>query len=147
MAAITQSVEIARRPEDVFAYLSELTRHGEWQEDIVSVTSVTDGPARVGTRATEVRRVGGREFTGTYEITEHDPPRRFGFRGIDGPVRPVGHGTLEPVGEGTRLTLQLDFEGHGLAGKLMTPLARGHARKQVPKDQQRLKERLESGTA
>src|SRR5712692_820750 len=70
MAAITESVEIARRPEDVFAYLDDLARHGEWQEQIVSVTSVTDGPTRVGSRATEVRRAGGREFTGTYEITE-----------------------------------------------------------------------------
>src|SRR5207302_1599523 len=35
MAAITESVEIARRPEDVFAYLDQLGRHGEWQEQIV----------------------------------------------------------------------------------------------------------------
>jgi uncharacterized protein YndB with AHSA1/START domain len=147
MAAITESVEIARKPDDVFAYLDDLARHGEWQAQIVSVTSVTDGPTRVGSRATEVRRAGGREFTGTYEITEHDPPRRFAFRGIDGPVRPVGRGTLEPVGEGTRLTIEIDFEGHGLGGKLMAPLARNHARKEVPKNQQRLKERLESGAA
>ena len=147
MAAITDSVEISRRPEDVFTYLSDLARHGEWQEQIVSVTSVTEGPLKVGSRATEVRRVGGREFTGTYEMTEVEPPRRFAFRGIDGPVRPVGRGTLEPVGDGTRLTLELYFEGHGLMGKLMLPLARGQARKQVPKYQQRLKERLESGAA
>jgi hypothetical protein len=37
----------------------------------------------------------------------------------------------------------LDFEGHGF-GKALVPLARSQTRKQVPKDQQRLKERLES---
>lgn len=37
MAAITESVEISRRPEDVFAYLDDLSRHGEWQDQIVSV--------------------------------------------------------------------------------------------------------------
>ena len=147
MAAISESVEISRRPEDVFAYLSDLARHGEWQEQIVSVKVDTDRSTRVGSRATEVRRAGGREFTGTYEMTEVDSPRSFAFHGIDGPVRPVGRGTLEPVGDGTRLTLELDFEGHGLFGKLMLPLARSQARKQVPKDQQRLKERLESGAA
>ena len=145
--AITASIEIARRPEDVFAYLDQLARHGEWQEQIVRVTSVSDGPTRAGTRATEVRLVGGRERTMTYEVTEHDPPRRVAFRGIDGPVRPVGEVTLEPVGEGTRVTLQLDLVGHGLLGKAFAPLARTQASKEVPKDQQRLKERLESGSA
>lgn len=32
MAPITASIEIARRPDDVFAYLDDLARHGEWQE-------------------------------------------------------------------------------------------------------------------
>src|SRR5947209_16726 len=87
---ITDSVEIDRRPEDVFAYLDQLERHGEWQEQIVSVRLESEGPTRVGTRATDTRKVPGgpREFT--YEITEHDPPRRSSFRGLNGAVRPVG---------------------------------------------------------
>ncbi len=145
MAPITASIEIARRPEDVFAYLDDLARHGEWQEQIVSAQVQGDGPTGVGTRCTEVRRMGGREQSITYEVTEHEPPTRFGFHGIDGPVRVVGKGTVEPVGDGSssRVTLVLDFEGHGV-GKLLLPLVRSQAGKQVPKDQQRLKERLES---
>jgi hypothetical protein len=142
-----RSIEILRRPEDVFAYLDDLSRHGEWQEEIVS-TSVSGGnPTKVGTRATETRRFGQREMTATYELTEHDPPRRFSFRGVDGPVRVIGTGTVEPTGDGerSRVTIDLDFEGHGF-GKLMLPLVRRRARKQVPKDHQNLKERLESST-
>jgi len=149
MATITASIEIARRPEDVFAYLDQLSRHGEWQEQIVSVRVDTDGATREGTKATEIRKIGGREQTMTYEITEHDPPRSFAFHGLNGPLRPVGNGTVEPVGDGSnsRLTLEFDFETHGLGGKLLRPLALRQARKQIPKDQQRLKERLESGAA
>jgi hypothetical protein len=147
MAPITHSVEIARSPEDVFAYVDELARHGEWQEQIRSVELETDGPTRVGTRATEVRKLGNREQTMTYEITEHDPPRTFAFKGLDGPLRPLGRGTVEPVGDGSRsrLTLEFDFESRGLMGKLMRPMALNMAGKQIPKDQQRLKERLETG--
>lgn len=146
MAPITESIEIARRPEDVFGYLDDLARHGEWQSEIVSARVDTEGPTRVGSRATETRRFGKREQTMTYEVTEHDPPRIFAFHGIDGPVRVVGRGTVAPVGDGSssRMTIVLDFEGHGF-GKLLLPLVRGQARKQVPKNQQRLKERLESG--
>lgn len=146
MAPIRETVEITRRPEDVFAYIDDLGRHGEWQESIVSAHVDTDGPTRVGTQVTEVRRMGKREMTITYEVTEHDPPRRFAFRGIDGPVRVVGKGSVESVGDGSssRVTIELDFAGHGF-GKLLAPLARSQASKQVPQDQQRLKERLESG--
>jgi uncharacterized membrane protein len=143
---ITESIEINRTPEEVFAYLDQLERHGEWQGAIVSVKVETEGPTRVGSRAAEMRRVPGgpREFT--YEITEHDPPRRSSFRGVNGPVRPVGTVTVEPVGRGSRsrVTIQLELQGHGL-GKLIAPLAMRDARKRIPKDQARLKARLESG--
>jgi uncharacterized membrane protein len=146
MSAVRETVEIARRPEDVFAYIDDLARHSEWQDGIVSAKVVTDGPTRVGSRSTEVRRMGKREMTVTYEVTQHDPPRGFAFKGIDGPVRVQGKGSVEPVGDGSssRVTIELDFVGHGF-GKLLAPLARGQAAKQVPKDQQRLKQRLESG--
>jgi hypothetical protein len=42
------------------------------------------------------------------------------------------------------VTIELDLEGNGLLGAILAPLARGQARKQLPEDQQRLKERLES---
>ena len=148
MAVIKESVEISRRPEEVFAYLDDLARHGEWQEEVVSARVEPEGPTKVGTRATETRRVGGREQTMTYEITERTPPSSFAFRGIDGPIRPIGKGTVESLGGGerSRVTIELEFEGHGI-GKLLLPLVLMQARKQVPKNQQRLKERLESGAA
>jgi hypothetical protein len=149
MAAIRESVEIARRPEVVFAYLDDLARHGEWQEQIVRVDRVEpQGPTQVGTRATETRKMGGREQTMTYEITERNPPWSFAFRGVDGPVRPRGRGTIESLDDGarTRLTIEFDFEGHGL-GKLLRPLAVRGARNEIPKNQRKLKELLESDAA
>jgi uncharacterized membrane protein len=143
MAAIEHSVEIARSPEDVFAYLDQLDRHGEWQEAIVSAKVETEGPTRVGSRATETRKVPGGTRAFSYEITAHDPPRRSSFRVVDGPVRPFGTITVDPAGEGrSRVTLEIDFEGHGI-GKLLLPLVRRDARKHIPADQQLLKKRLE----
>src|SRR5438128_3110182 len=146
MAPITHSIEIARPPEEVFAYIDQLERHGEWQSTIISTKLETEGPTRVGSRATDKRKVPGGTQDVTYEITEHDPPRKASFRGTNGPVRPVGTVTVEPAGDGrSRVTLELDLQGHGLMGKLVAPMARSQARKEIPKDQQRLKERLEAG--
>jgi uncharacterized protein YndB with AHSA1/START domain len=143
---ITESIEIDRKPEDVFAYLDQLDRHGEWQGTIITTRVETEGPTRVGSRAVDRRKVPGGPRDIAYEVTEHDPPRKVAFRGVDGPVRPVGTVTVEPLGEGSRsrVTLKLDLQGHGI-GKLFAPFARRQAAKQIPQDQAKLKQRLESG--
>jgi uncharacterized membrane protein len=146
VAPITSSIEIDRPADAVFAYIDQVERHGEWQSQIVRSKLETEGPVGVGTRVTDTRKVPGRTQDVTYEITEHEPPRRSSFRGVNGPVRPVGSVTVEPVGEArSRVTVELELEGHGLLGPLVAMLARGQARKQLPQDQQRLKERLEAG--
>jgi len=83
----------------------------------------------------------------TMEMTELNPPRSWAVRGVDGPVRGIVRGTIEPLGDGerSRLTIDLDFEGHGI-GKVLVPLvARRQARTEMPRNQRRLKELLEGG--
>jgi uncharacterized membrane protein len=144
---IKDSVEINRPAAEVFAYLDQLGRHGEWQGSLLSVKVETEGPTRVGTRVVERRKVPGGARDIPYEITAHEPPRRASFRGTAGPVRPVGTVTVEPVGEsGSRMSLELELEGHGL-GKLFAILARRQAAREVPESHKKFKELLESGAA
>jgi uncharacterized protein YndB with AHSA1/START domain len=145
MAPITNSIEISRRPEDVFAYLTNPTHLPEWQESAVAVRG--DSPLTVGQRVVVTRRVGRRERTMTNEVTELNPPKSWSLRGTDGPVRGEVKGTVEPVADGarSRVTIAVDFEGHGI-GKLLVPLVvRRQVEAEMPKNMQMLKERLESG--
>jgi uncharacterized protein YndB with AHSA1/START domain len=147
MAPIVASIEIARRPEDVFSYVTDPSRLPEWQESVVSVRREDAGPVTVGSRALATRRVGRREQAMTAELSELDPPRSWAVRGLDGPVRGNVKGTIEPLDDGarSRVTIELDFEGHGI-GKLLLPLVvRRQAQKEARRNQQKLKERLESG--
>lgn len=143
---IAHSIEIDRPPEVVFAYLDQLERHDEWQAEIVSTRVETDGPIGVGTRVREIRKIGGREQDASYEITEHEPPRRTAFRGVAGPVRPLGTVVVEPIGDGSKARVSIDFDlvGHGF-GKLIVPLARMQARKSIVNSQEQLKAKLEAG--
>lgn len=143
---ITSTIEIDRPPQDVFAYLDDVEKHSEWQSSLISSRVETAGPIGVGTRVSDTRNVPGGPREVTYEITEHEPPRKSSWRGLDGPVRPVGSVLVEPVDSGarSRVTLELDLEGHGL-GVLIAPFARMQARKQVPADQAKLKQILERG--
>ncbi|GAA0680561.1 hypothetical protein GCM10010193_37770 [Kitasatospora atroaurantiaca] len=149
MSAIKESVDISRRPEDVYSYVTDPSHLTEWQESAVSVQPLGDTPMGVGSRMVVTRRIGHREFPMTMEVTEFDPPRTWHLRGVDGPVRGNVHGTVEPLGDGerSRVTLDLDFEAHGM-GKLLVPLiVRPHARKEMPRNEQKLKGLLESGAA
>jgi uncharacterized protein YndB with AHSA1/START domain len=147
MTAIVESIEISRRPEDIFSYVTDPSHLAEWQESVVSVRREGDAPTAVGSRAVVTRRVGRMERAMTMELTELNPPISWAVRGVDGPIRGNVKGTIEPLGDGerSRVTMALELEGHGI-GRLLVPLvARPQARTEMPRNQQKLKERLESG--
>jgi uncharacterized protein YndB with AHSA1/START domain len=146
MPPIVSVIEIARPPEEVFSYVTDPSRFAEWQKDIVSVRIEGGRPPGVGSRFTTTRRVGGVERTMTQEITQDSPPKSWAARGVDGPIRPSASVTVEPLGgsAGSRVTIALDFEGHGI-GKPLLPAVRRQALKGGPKSYRNLKERLESG--
>jgi uncharacterized protein YndB with AHSA1/START domain len=149
MAPIVHSVEIARRPEDVFAYVTDPSHFAEWQEAVVSASALGPEPLRQGSKLSLTRKVGRGERTMTSEVTEYAPPSSYAFRVLDGPVRAFGKGRLEPLNGGsrTRFTLELDFEGHGI-GKLLVPLfVRRQAAQELPESHAQLKEKLESRPA
>ena len=82
----------------------------------------------------------------TSEITKLDPPTSWAVHGIDGPIRATVDVTVEPLNETSRsrVTITLDFEGHGI-GKLLVPLiVRRQARGEMPANVERLKQRLEA---
>jgi uncharacterized protein YndB with AHSA1/START domain len=145
MAPITTTTEVARPAGEVFAYVTDPSTMPEWQKGCVR--GHMDGPTtRVGSRCTTVRRIGGQEREVTSEITEYDPPHRWADRGLDGPVRGRVAVTVEPLPDTSqsRLTIELDFIGHGI-GKLLVPLiVRRQAASEMPENMRRLKQALEA---
>jgi uncharacterized protein YndB with AHSA1/START domain len=138
MAPSTYTVEIARRPEEVFAFATDPLQFVKWQPDVVSVRTLND------TRFTTVRKISGAERTLTQRIIRNDPPRSWAAEGIDGPIRPHATIAIEPIDDGTRsrVTFTLDFEGHG-AGVALVPLVRRQAQKGAPTSYHNLKKLLE----
>ena len=143
MPPIVSSIEIARPPDEVFSYVTDASRFAEWQDDVVSVRIEGGRPPGVGSRFTTTRRVGG---TMTQEITEISAPRSWAAHGVDGPIRPNVNLTVEPLNDGarSRVTIALDFEGHGI-GKPLLPVVRRQTLRVAPTSYRNLKERLERG--
>lgn len=145
MTPITAVVEIARPPEEVFAYVTDPRRMKEWQQGCVG-GSLDTPAARVGSQCTTRRRIGGRERDVTTEITEYAPPRRWADRGIDGPIRATVSVTVDPLdgASRSRVTIEVDFAGHGI-GRLLVPLlVCCQAAREMPENMRQLKQRVEA---
>jgi uncharacterized protein YndB with AHSA1/START domain len=147
MGAVAETIEISSRPEDVFSCATDFSYFPQWQGRVVSARQYGDAPLAVGSRAAVTRRIGPRELLTTEEITELDPPWTWQVRGTGRiPLVATAEGTVEPLAGGQRslVTITLEFEGRGI-GRLLLPLIRYQARKQLPKDGKRLKELAERG--
>ena len=146
MSLITTTIEVDRPAEDVFAYVTDPTRFAEWQRGVINGHMDGDGPHKVGDRCLTTRKVGGAERSVTSEVTHIDAPNTWGVRGIDGPIRATVDVTVSPLQQGRRSRVQIDLDltGHGV-GKLLVPLfVRPSARKEMPENLNRLKQRLET---
>jgi hypothetical protein len=150
MPPIVTSAEIGRPAAEVFAYATDPARFSEWQQGVVDghmdgAANGTRSPA-VGAKCVTTRRIGGANRPSTSELVQIDPPRTWSVRGIDGPVRAVVDVLVQPVtGSRSRLTISVDFTGHGV-GKILVPLmVRREARKEMPANMAALKQRMEAG--
>lgn len=142
------SIDIDLPPGQVFAYVTDATRFAEWQNGVVDGHAQNTAGMAVGDRCVNTRRVGFSKRPVTSEITEVDPPRTWAVRGIDGPIRAEVKVTVEPLQDGTRskLTIAIDFSGHGIAKVLVPLLVRPRAGREMETNMERLKRRLETGS-
>jgi uncharacterized protein YndB with AHSA1/START domain len=144
MPAIVSTIEVDRPSSVVFDYVIDPSRFHEWQTGLVAGRMDRD-PVTVGAQCISTRKIGGRPRDITSEITVYEPPRRWADHGLDGPIRGIVEVVVEPLDQDTRsrVTISLDFEGHGI-GKLLVPLViRRQASNEMPDNMQRLKARLE----
>ena len=127
------AIEIARTPEDVFAFLTDVSNLPAWQTGVKSATE-RDG------KIEESRSLFGKDVHTTFEIARTEEPNLFTLRALDGPLQLTVRHELAPTDGGTRLTVTA--EGDVPGGFAAGLLAKG-AEKQFRKDFARLKEILE----
>ncbi len=103
-AGTVTSTFIKAAPEDIFPLISDLTRHSEWAADDLKIQAVSSGDVAVGHEYKSVVSSGGKELHGNIEVTQHDPPFRFGFVVTD----ETGRHTHEYAVSGERSGAQLE---------------------------------------
>jgi uncharacterized protein YndB with AHSA1/START domain len=149
MPPIVTTAEIERSAAQVFACATDPSLFSQWQKGVEDghLEDTPDGTRvpPVGTKCVTTRRIGGASRPVTSELTHIDPPRTWGVRGTDGPIRAAVDVLVEPVTDSrSRLTISVDFTGHGI-GKILVPLmVRREARKEMPENIAALKQLIET---
>jgi uncharacterized protein YndB with AHSA1/START domain len=145
MAPITVTTEVNRSAVDVFAYATDPAHFSEWQKGVVEGhMEEGNGTHGLGAKCVTTRRIGMTNRSSSAEVTAFDPPKTWSVRGLDGPIRAVVDVSVFPLAEErSRLTISVDFEGHGF-GKVLVPLVVvREARKEMPDNVAKLKAVLE----
>ena len=142
--SISFSIHVNVPPEVAFAYVADLTRHGEWNPGL-RVTAISDGSIIVGSRFQSVGHIFGREIHDDLRVTEYQPPVRFAFfvKSGFGGEELTHEFMLQPKDSGTLITRTASATV-SLLLKLLAPiLAAFGIRSEMTKSMERLKAKLE----
>jgi len=143
MARAEASVVINRPVDEVFAYVDDIGNASQWQSYVLEVEQTSEGPKGVGTTERGVMQFLGRRIEWAAEITEHEPNRRIKDKITAGPMLVEHSITLEPVEDGTRLTLVAEGETGGFF-RLAEPIVARMFQRDVEANLANLKDILEA---
>ena len=137
------AVEIERPVSEVFAYWADLERASEWAAPVIERRKLTDGAVGVGTRFRAVDRFPGQRVEFDLEITAYEPDEHMSAVWSK-PMEGGWDATFTEIERGTRLTMQAEMRPSGLM-RLLSPIMGPWAKRQMRKDLQAFKQRLEEG--
>lgn len=125
---VENTVEIARSPEDVFDYLTDITNEVEWNPRTRHVEKLTTGPIGPGTR------FGAEWIKGNPTIVEYirfERPTAWASIARSRRLDAKGRGRISPTERGSRLTVTTELRPKGMLALLLPVMRRTmHEREQ-----------------
>jgi hypothetical protein len=119
MPKVSVSTEAAAGPERVWQLAVDLPRYAEWLTMHDAFTG--DVPATLGEGTAYKQRVKlmGMPAEMAWRVTTADAPGRLELVG-DGPMGVKAHNrfVIEPAGDGSQITFEMEFNGPALAGPM-----------------------------
>ena len=96
---------IYRPVKQVFDFISIPENDFQWQYGILKSAQISDGGIAVGTFFRSIGHFMGRRIEGTFEVTEYEPNKRYGFKSLSGPLHSQTLFTFELAGGATKVNI------------------------------------------
>jgi carbon monoxide dehydrogenase subunit G len=140
---IERTLSISAPPERVWTIMTDVERWPEWTESMKSVERLDSEEFGVGSKAKlKIRRSPN---ANVWTVTELTPNRSFAWETNSGGVKGVAVHLIEPVGNGSKVTLIVDLSG--IVATLFGWIIGPESRKNVDMEAEGLKRRSEEATA
>ena len=144
---VVATVDVDRPPAEVFAYLADVARHGEWSPKPLRIEGVAAGTtAAAGTTFASYGWVpGDGDHRNDVEVTRSEAPARLELLSLDGDARFTHVFTVVPRAGGSRVQRVMDLpRPGGLMGVVFPLVARFLIRPDVAKGLRTLKANVEA---
>ncbi len=107
--SLIASITINIKPEAVFAYVTDLTKHGEWSANPLTIEAVSTSLTIIGNQYRSIAVVRGITFTADLRVNNYQAPVSFGFNGHDLTGKFSHQFMFTPCNNGTKVIRKIDF--------------------------------------
>src|SRR5271157_6020195 len=96
---------IYRPIKQIFDFTSTPENDFQWQYGILKSAQISEGSMGVGTFIRSIGHFMGHRIEGTFEVTEYEPNKKYGFKSLSGPLHSQTLYTFEIAGGGTKVNI------------------------------------------
>ena len=107
MFNLTTSTVIEAPINSVFDYMSTPENDFQWQYGTLATARLSKGISKIGTFFRSIGHLLGHRNLSTFEVTEYESNREYGFKSLSGPIHSQTLYTFEVADGGTRITISM----------------------------------------
>jgi len=105
---IVSTAHIYQPIKKVFDFISNPENDFQWQYGTLSSTRISESLAGLGACFQSIGNFMGHRIKSTFEVTEYDPNKKYGFKTLTGPLQSYTSYTFDITKGYTQITLLTD---------------------------------------
>jgi len=144
MISINISTLILRPVWEVFDFIATPENNSQWQYGSIESVQISKERKTVGSLFSSFGHFMGRRIQSTFEVTEFEANKSYGFETISGSIQLQTSYNFEAIDRGTTVIVSTLINPGGFF-KLLDPIVARVAKKQFKENLAKLKELLEVG--
>lgn len=144
MIQINTNTIIYRPIKQVFDFVSTPENDFQWQYGTLDSNRVSKKSGTIGSFFRSIGHLMGRRNLSTFEVTEYEPGKRYGFKSLSGPLNSHTIYTFEMSKGSTKVSISTQMQVHTVDPLIFNEVAlEKKMRKQIKENLKLLKQLLE----
>lgn len=105
MINLNVSTLIYRPVSQVFNFMSAPENDFQWQYGTLATARLSEDTGSIGSLFRSIGHLVGQRFESTFEVTDYEPNRKYGFKSLSGPLNSQTSYTFEIASGSTKVTV------------------------------------------